>query len=119
MGVDPREDLREAIDLPEPGSLEPEDLNRLLEVADYVVVAVPHTPETVGMFARDQFKAMKSDATLINIGRAHWFGWTTSHQFEARRNSGAALDVYEIEPLPQSHPLWALENVILTPHIAG
>ena len=85
-----------------------------------MVVAAPHTPETVGMFACDQFQAMKSDAILINIGRGALVRLddlvTSLRQGEI---GGAALDVYEIEPLPQSHPLWAMENVILTPHIAG
>ena len=121
IGVDPREDLRGIIDLPELSEVwKPEDLNQLLEVADYVVVAAPHTPETVGMFACDQFQAMKSDAILINIGRGALVRLddlvTSLRQGEI---GGAALDVYEIEPLPQSHPLWAMENVILTPHIAG
>ena len=121
VGVDPREDLRGIIDLPELSEVwKPKDLNQLLEVADYVVVAAPHTPETVGMFACDQFQAMKSDAILINIGRGALVRLddlvTSLRQGEI---GGAALDVYEIEPLPQSHPLWAMENVILTPHIAG
>ncbi len=121
VGVDPREDLRGIIDLPELSEVwKPKDLNQLLEVADYVVVAAPHTPETVGMFACDQFQAMKSDAILINIGRGALVRLddlvTSLRQGEI---GGAALDVYEIEPLPESHPLWAMENVILTPHIAG
>ena len=68
-------------------------------MADYVVVAAPHTPETVGMFACDNL-AMKSDAILINIGRAHWFADDLVTSLRQGEIGGAALDVYEIEPLP-------------------
>ena len=94
-------------------------LDRLLPEADFVVVTVPHTPTTEGMFGAAVFERMKSSAIFINIGR----GMTTrlDDLNAALRNgtiAGAGLDVFEIEPLPVDHPLWDAPNTILTPHVA-
>ncbi len=95
-------------------------LDDLLAESDYVVIAAPHTPETEGLFSAPKFRRMKSSAVLINIGRGVIVNLgDLTHALEAGEIAGAALDVYEIEPLPADHPLWAVENVILTPHIAG
>ena len=85
-----------------------------------LVIAAPHTPETEGLFRADKFARMKSSGVLINIGREG----IVNHDdlcsaLERDEIGGAALDVYEIEPLPAEHPLWGFENVILTPHVAG
>ena len=98
----------------------PEDLDELLCRADYVILTVPHTPATEGFFNRSRFRRMKQTAFFINIGR----GMTTKLDdlvaaLEAGEIAGAALDVYEQEPLPSDHPLWTLPNVLLTPHMAG
>ncbi len=72
------------------------------------------------MFRRPQFRAMKGDAYLINIGRGaivHLDDLVAA--LEAGEIAGAGLDVFEVEPLPSDHPLWKLPNVILTPHVAG
>jgi phosphoglycerate dehydrogenase-like enzyme len=95
-------------------------LDTLLPQADFVILTVPHTPETEGFFNRARFQRMKNSAFFINIGR----GMTTRLDdlvaaLEAKEIAGAALDVYEIEPLPASHPLWTMPNVLLTPHTAG
>jgi len=95
-------------------------LDSLLPRADFVILTVPHTPETEGFFNRARFQRMKKSAFFINIGR----GKTTRLDdlvaaLEAKEIAGAALDVYEIEPLPASHPLWTTPNVLLTPHTAG
>jgi phosphoglycerate dehydrogenase-like enzyme len=92
----------------------------LLGESDFVVIAAPHTPETVKLFRRAQFRQMKASAYLINIGR----GAIVDLQdlvaaLRAAELAGAGLDVYETEPLPPDHPLWAMPNVILTPHVAG
>jgi phosphoglycerate dehydrogenase-like enzyme len=98
----------------------PEDLNDLLAVCHYVVIAAPHTPETEGLFDADRFAAMRSDAYLINIGRGAIVSLDALVAALAQQQiRGAALDVYEIEPLPEDHPLWDFPNVILTPHVAG
>jgi phosphoglycerate dehydrogenase-like enzyme len=95
-------------------------LDSLLPRADFVILTVPHTPETEGFFNRARFQRMKPSAFFINIGR----GMTTRLDdlvaaLEAKEIAGAALDVYEIEPLPASHPLWSMPGVLLTPHTAG
>jgi phosphoglycerate dehydrogenase-like enzyme len=98
----------------------PEALDELLPRADFVILTVPHTPATEGFFDRARFLRMKPTAFFINIGR----GMTTKLNdlvtaLEAGEIAGAALDVYEQEPLPSDHPLWTLPNVLLTPHMAG
>ena len=97
----------------------PSELDDRLPEADFVVTTVPHTPETEFMWNADRFAAMKNSAYFINIGR----GMTCKlddlvDALDHGEIAGAGLDVYEIEPLPEGHPLWQLENVILTPHIA-
>ncbi|ANS73806.1 hydroxyacid dehydrogenase [Paenibacillus yonginensis] len=98
----------------------PEQLNELLAECDYVVNCLPHTRETEKLIGKAQFAAMKAGAFYINIGR----GATTDTEalVEALRNAaiaGAGLDVFEEEPLPSDHPLYELEQVIITPHNAG
>jgi phosphoglycerate dehydrogenase-like enzyme len=72
------------------------------------------------MFRREQFQQMRSDAYLINIGRGAIVDLADlTAALRAGEIAGAALDVFEIEPLPAEHPLWGMPNCILTPHIAG
>ena len=98
----------------------PEALDRLLSQADFVILTVPHTPATEGFFNATRFGQMKRSAFFINIGR----GMTTKLNdlvaaLGAQKIAGAALDVFEQEPLPAEHPLWGMPNVLLTPHMAG
>lgn len=98
----------------------PEALDDLLPRADFVILTVPHTPATEGFFNASRFARMKTSAFFINIGR----GMTTKLDdlvaaLNAGQIAGAALDVYEIEPLPADHPLWTMPNVLMTPHMAG
>ncbi len=98
----------------------PEALDDLLPRADFVILTVPHTPATEGFFNASRFARMKKSAFFINIGR----GMTTKLDdlvaaLNAGQIAGAALDVYEIEPLPADHPLWTMPNVLMTPHMAG
>jgi phosphoglycerate dehydrogenase-like enzyme len=98
----------------------PDQLDSLLPRADFVVLTVPHTPETEGLMDRSRFQRMKSGAFFINIGR----GKTTRladlvASLQAGELAGAGLDVFEEEPLPPEHPLWILPNVLITPHVAG
>lgn len=98
----------------------PEMLDALLPRADFVVLTVPHTPATEGFFNAGRFARMKASAFFINIGR----GMTTRLDdlvaaLKTGRIAGAALDVYEIEPLPADHALWTMDRVLLTPHMAG
>jgi phosphoglycerate dehydrogenase-like enzyme len=95
-------------------------LPELLAGSDFVIVAAPHTPQTVKMFRRPQFRQMKRCAFFINIGRGATVDLADlTAALQAGEIAAAGLDVYEIEPLPADHPLWKLENVILTPHVAG
>jgi phosphoglycerate dehydrogenase-like enzyme len=97
-----------------------ERLPDLLSASDYVVIAAPHTPQTAKLFQRAQFQTMKRSACLINIGRGAIVDLADLvDALRVGEIAGAALDVYETEPLPADHPLWQLENVILTPHVAG
>ena len=98
----------------------PEALDTLLPRADFVILTVPHTPATEGFMHRARFQRMKRSAFFINIGR----GMTTKLDdlvaaLNAGEIAGAALDVYEQEPLPADHPLWTMPNVLMTPHMAG
>jgi len=95
-------------------------LDDLLPRADFVILTVPHTPETEGFMNRARFRQMKRSAFFINIGR----GMTTRLDdlvaaLRAGEIAGAGLDVYEQEPLPADHPLWTMPGVLLTPHTAG
>lgn len=97
-----------------------DSLPGLLAESDFVVIAAPHTPETVGLFDVGTISQMKRSAYLINIGRGAIVVLDDLVAALRRRAiAGAALDVYEIEPLPEDHPLWDFPNVILTPHTAG
>jgi phosphoglycerate dehydrogenase-like enzyme len=99
----------------------PERLPDLLAASDFVVIAAPHTPETVKLFRRPQFQQMKKTAYLINIGRGVIVDLADlTAALEAGEIAGAGLDVFETEPLPADHPLWRMAGkVILTPHVAG
>ena len=92
----------------------------LLRTSDFVVIAAPRTPETTGWFDAGMLAQMKPTAYLINIGRGAIVRLDDLvAALDAGRIAGAALDVFEIEPLPDDHPLWTFPNVILTPHTAG
>jgi phosphoglycerate dehydrogenase-like enzyme len=97
-----------------------EALPRLLAESDYVAIAAPHTPGTAKLFRRREFQTMKRTAYLVNIGRGAIVDLVDLvAALQAGEIAGAALDVFETEPLPPEHPLWQMENVILTPHVAG
>ncbi len=98
----------------------PARLPDLLANSDFVVVAAPHTPETYKLFRREQFRQMRPTACFINIGRGGVVDLADlTAALAAGEIAGAGLDVFEIEPLPADHPLWAMPNVIITPHVAG
>lgn len=95
-------------------------LPEMLECADIVVITVPHTAQTVGMFDRAAFRSMKKKALLIAVGRGKTVD--TAALVDALKQgeiAGAGLDVVDPEPLPDNHPLWTFPNVIITSHIAG
>jgi phosphoglycerate dehydrogenase-like enzyme len=95
-------------------------LPELLAKSDYVVSALPLTRNTFHTIGETQLKMMKPSAYLINISRGAIVD--ENALIRALRNkwiAGAGLDVFETEPLPPSSPLWDMENVVMTPHIAG
>lgn len=98
----------------------PEALQEELALADHVVNVLPITPATRGLFDAAAFGAMKPSAVFVNIGRGATVDETALG--EALRDgviAGAALDVFEVEPLPAESPLWRMPNVLVSPHRAG
>lgn len=92
----------------------------LLARSDYVVLSTPVTPETTGMIGTKQLAAMKPDACLINVGRGPLIDDPALiDALRKHKIGGAALDVFDQEPLPSDSPLWDLENLLITPHTAG
>ena len=98
----------------------PSMLHVLLERSDFVVVALPLTPETVHVLGAPEFKAMKASSYVINVGRGPQIDEATLvDALKKGEIAGAGLDVFEDEPLPESSELWDMENVLMTPHVAG
>jgi phosphoglycerate dehydrogenase-like enzyme len=95
-------------------------LDDLLAWADFVVLALPLTEETRGLFGQRALGLMRADAYLINIGRGELVDEDALVDVLRRGGlAGAALDVFAQEPLPAEHPFWSLPNLVLTPHISG
>jgi phosphoglycerate dehydrogenase-like enzyme len=95
-------------------------LNELLSQSDFVVMAAPLTEATRGLINADRLAAMRPDAYLINVGRGPQVDESAlADVLRNHRIAGAALDVFEEEPLPAESPLWELENLLITPHTAG
>jgi len=97
-----------------------EGLGKVLSRADYLVLCVPLTAETRALIGVDEIRRMKGTAVLINVGRGPLVREDTL--LEALRHrwiAGAGLDVFEKEPLATNHPFYNLDNVILSPHVAG
>jgi phosphoglycerate dehydrogenase-like enzyme len=98
----------------------PGNLGELLADSDFVIIQVPPTKDTEGMFSEKELHRMKRTAYLVNASRGTIIkeldlikalkeGWI----------AGAALDTFSMEPLPEDSPLWNMQNVIITPHVAG
>jgi phosphoglycerate dehydrogenase-like enzyme len=95
-------------------------LERALSEADFVIVVLPLTEDTRGLIAAEALAAMKPTAWLFNIGRGAVVDEPALiGALKARRIGGAVLDVFATEPLPPDHPLWGLDNVVVTPHVSG
>jgi phosphoglycerate dehydrogenase-like enzyme len=117
LGVDPRR--TEAL----PGVAElhrPDALHSILPRGDFVIVTVPETPETRGMFGSVEFELMNQGAFFINIGRGSTVILDDLVEALSQGHlAGAGLDVFQMEPLPTDHPLWRMPGVLITPHVAG
>ena len=97
-----------------------EALHSFLKECDFVVVALPLTYSTQHLLDAEAFDVMKSTAYIVNVSRGGLIDQEALIQaLKTRQIAGAALDVFEEEPLPKESPLWELPNVILSPHIAG
>ena len=97
----------------------PGQLKEMLGLADYVVCATPLTPETRGLIGETELRSMKPTAVLINVGRGPIVVESALLRALGERwIRGAALDVFDEEPLPAGHPFYRLENVLLSPHCA-
>jgi phosphoglycerate dehydrogenase-like enzyme len=95
----------------------PDELGSMLAGVDVVLAAAPLTPETHHMLSDVQFAVMKQDAIVINVGRGPVIDEEALiRALQQQRIGGAALDVFEEEPLPASSPLWDMENVLISPH---
>jgi D-3-phosphoglycerate dehydrogenase len=96
------------------------DLDAALPRADFVSIHCPKTPDTIGMFNADRLKRMKPKAFLINTARGGIVDEAALHgALSSGKLAGAGLDVFEQEPPPAGHALFALPNVIMAPHVAG
>jgi glyoxylate reductase len=94
--------------------------DELLAAADYVVLTVPLTAETRGLIGRTELAKMKPTAVLVNVARGPVLDKDAlTEALAAKRIFAAALDVTDPEPLPRDHPLLALDNVIVTPHLGS
>jgi phosphoglycerate dehydrogenase-like enzyme len=95
-------------------------LEELLPRVDWLVLAAPHTPVTERMIGAWELSLMKQSARLMNLGRGALVDESALIEaLRTRRIAGAALDVFEAEPLPRTSPLWEIPDVIVTPHTSG
>jgi phosphoglycerate dehydrogenase-like enzyme len=116
--------VREHVEKERPEGVEavfsPAQLGELLGESDYVVVAAPLLPATTRLIDATRLGMMKRSAFLINVGRGPQVDEAAlAEALRSRRIAGAALDVFEHEPLPPDSPLWELDNLLITPHTAG
>lgn len=96
------------------------DLDMLLPGTDIVICALPGTRETAGLMGKARLTKMRRSAILINVGNGSILSCTDLAEImKGARLRGSALDVTDPEPLPENSPLWDMDNVIVTPHIAG
>jgi phosphoglycerate dehydrogenase-like enzyme len=100
--------------------VKPDQLDDVLPQADVVFVSAPHTPKSHKMMGARQFERMKPHSYFIAVSRGGLYDMDALvRALDSRRLNGAGVDVTDPEPLPKGHPLWKLDNVIVTPHVAG
>lgn len=97
-----------------------DQLDSVLPESDVVMLSLPNTPETVGMMNRQRLALLPSTAYLLNVGRGSAIDQEALiDALTSGALAGAAIDVVVPEPLPANHPLWDVDNLIITPHVAG
>ena len=116
--------VREHIERGNPEGVEavfpPSAIDDVLKQSDFVVLAAPLIGSTQALINAARLAAMKKDSFLINVGRGAQIDENAlADALRNRRLAGAALDVFEHEPLPPDSPLWSLESLLITPHTAG
>ena len=111
---------RQPAPLPDVAEVLPPEETRVLREADFLVIVLPLTPETRGLLDAEAIAGMKRGAHLVNVARG---GIVDEAALAAALHDGhlggAALDVFDEEPLPPESPLWQAPNLIITPHLAG
>ncbi|MEV7386709.1 MULTISPECIES: D-2-hydroxyacid dehydrogenase [unclassified Streptomyces] len=106
--------------VPRTGIHGPDDLDRLMSRADWVIAAAPLTEQTYGMFDAHRFGVMQPSACFINVGRGQLVDEDALVRALTRRwIAGAALDVFATEPLPADSPLWNVPGLVVSPHMSG
>jgi len=98
----------------------PDDLGEAIADARFVALSVPHTPETEGLLGAAEFDLMRDDAYVVNVARGPVVDEAALVDALRRGEiAGAGLDVFETEPLPEDSPLWEMDEVIVSPHVAS
>lgn len=97
-----------------------DQLEKVLPKADIIALSLPRTPQTYHMINEQTLSLMKEDALIINVGRGEAIDTDALVQtLKSGKLLGVALDVFEQEPLDSTHPLWQMDNVLITPHVSG
>ena len=97
-----------------------DQLDAVLPRMDYIFVSLPATPETRGLFNRERLQSLRAGAGIINVGRGSTFDYDALANLLASGHlSGAIIDVFDEEPLPQDSPLWTAPNFVVTPHVSA
>lgn len=100
--------------------VKPDMLDSVIGDADVIFMAAPHTPKSHRMIGPDQFEAMQEGSYFIAVSRGGTYDLgSLVKALDSKKLAGAGVDVTDPEPLPKGHALWKMENVIITPHIAG
>lgn len=96
------------------------ELDSILPQTDLLAMSLPATPETKGILSRERFALLPQDAYIVNVGRGSAIDEEAlADNLENEHLAGAALDVFQTEPLPAGNRLWKAKNLIITPHVAG
>ena len=97
-----------------------EALDDFLKISNILICTLPLTPDTAGILNRDTFAKLPAGAYVINVARGkHLIEEDLLEALDSGHLSGACLDVFQVEPLPENHPFWNQPNIIITPHISS
>ena len=102
------------------GVYPPDRIDEILPKADVVFMSAPLTPQTKGVISEARFQSMKKGSYFVAVSRGGTYdNYALARLLASGHIAGAGVDVTEVEPLPEGHPLWKAPNIIITPHIAG